>query len=1270
MKVKKRDGHLEDVSFDKVLNRLKNLIEEFNLTIDAGIVAQKVCGQIYDGVKTSELDEFAAELCIGLITDNSDYGILASTIIISNNHKNTSPSFSEAMSKLYNNKDINGKNSPIIDEKLYKIVGRYHKKINASMRYDRDYLLDYFGYKTLERAYLLKKNDEIIERPQHMWMRVAIGIHGKNIKKAIETYNYMSKKYFTHASPTLFNCGTPNNQLSSCFLLTSNDSIEGIFKSMTDCGKISKYAGGIGISVTNIRAKGSRIRGTNGKSDGLIPMLKVYNEIARYINQGGKRKGSFSIYLEPWHYDIEDFLDIRKNHGDENMRARDLFTAIWMCDLFMERVENNDKWSLMCPDECPGLTNTFAKEFKELYENYEKNGKFKKQIKARDLWFQILTSQIETGTPYILYKDSINKKNNQSNLGVIKSSNLCAEIVEYTDDKNVAVCNLASIAVNMFVNEKTKSFDFSKLKEISKIVCRNLNKIIDINFYPIPETKHSNLTNRPIGIGIQGLADTFLKLRLEFESKEAKEINQKISESIYYGALEASCELSKEKGPYKNYKGSPISEGKFQWELWGDTPSDLWNWEELRSKIKEYGVRNSLTTAYMPTASTSQILGNNECLSEDTYISNINGLNKKIKNFILMDNVFGFNDKTNNLELTECSNKLDKGVKNTLKITFYDGRKLICTEDHKLLTLDGWKEAKDLDINKDTILSSMIGINDNEDDENNIIYSKKIGEYNFNFDDIKNREKFLIFCRLIGFILADGCITKRNVVSLYLGCNIDVEMVKSDIHFLNGEYNVYENKRTFCLRIKGKLRLAIIDCLKYRGKRINGGYEIPNFLFEDNCPKSLIREFLGGHFGGDGVAPFLIYDKKSKIPHFGQIELIHAFKEKCQISKNNIVIFMEKIQNLLDKLDINSYIKFRKPSINNNSFKSKKYDIEITRLVIKNNLKFSEIIGFRYSIQKILRNDLGKIYWNYQEQIIEEKYKILNKILQLYEKNKNYSKSLDIINKKWVNKTISKFSFPNYDNLRYYRKNNKKITFIKHLNPEDLFNKMNCLHWFKDKYIIGKYDKNLKYFNLPILKIEQYQKEHVWDLSINKYHSFLANGLVVHNCFEPVTSNIYVRRTLAGEFVVVNKFLINDLVKLGLWNNEMKNRIIVNRGSIQNISEIPDNIKKLYKIVWEISQKSLIDLARSRAPYIDQTQSMNLFIANPNFKNLSSMHFYSWKQGLKTGIYYLRTRPKTTAQQFTINPNMKKNEKEKIELEQAKLLCSINNKEECQMCSA
>ena len=764
MKVEKRNGSTEDVSFDKVLKRIACLCKD--TIIEPVAIAQKVCNRIYDGVKTKELDEFTSSLCISMITEHPDYGKLASRIIISNNHKNTSPSFSETMTILYGNTDIHGINKPIISEKMFKTIMKHKNKLNHHIRYERDYLIDYFGFKTLERAYLAKIGKEVAERPQHMWMRVSLGIHGRNIKDALETYDLMSKKYFTHATPTLFNAGTPRPQMSSCYLLGTEDSIEGIFKTVSDCGKISKWAGGIGIHISNIRGGGSQIRGTNGYSNGIIPMLKVYNEVARYVDQGGgKRKGSIAVYIEPWHPDIEAFLEIKKNHGDENQRARDLFTALWIPDLFMKRVEEDSMWNLFCPDQCPGLCESIGDEFEELYHKYETEGKSRKEIRARDLWYAILSSQIETGTPYMLYKDACNKKSNQQNVGVIKSSNLCAEIIEYSDKDNYAVCNLASISLGIFV--ENGEYDFDKLYKIAKIATRNLNKIIDGNFYPTPETKKSNFSLRPIGLGVQGFADALFKMRLPFDSPEARQLNKNIFETIYYAAVETSCEISKKAGPYGKFIGSPASKGMLQFDLWGVEPSDRYDWAKLKEDVKEYGLRNSLLTALMPTASTSQILGNFEC-------------------------------------------------------------------------------------------------------------------------------------------------------------------------------------------------------------------------------------------------------------------------------------------------------------------------------------------------------------------------------------------------------------------------------------------------------------------------------------------------------FEAITSNIYVRRTIAGEFIVVNKYLVEDLIELGIWNSDLKNDIIRDGGSIQGIPNIPDDLKALYKTVWEISQKHIIDLAADRGAYIDQSQSMNLFMAEPSFDKLTSMHFYAWKKGLKTGQYYLRSKPKTTAQQFTVVQ---------------KKLCSIQNREECEMCS-
>jgi ribonucleotide reductase alpha subunit len=778
MRVLKRSGVYEDISFDKVLRRLRKLCEEGiplkNISPDE--IAQRVCSRIYDGVKTTELDELASQMCASLVTNSPEYGTLASRIVISNHHKNTLSVFSDTMNLLYNAKDVHGNNNGLISEELYDIINKYKEIINNTINYNRDYDIDYFGFKTLEKSYLLKINGILSERPQDMWMRVALGIHGYDIEDALESYELMSKRYFTHATPTLFNAGTPRPQLSSCYLLSMHDSVTGMYKTLGDCAQISKYAGGIGVHIHTIRAKGSHIRGTNGISSGIIPMLRVFNNTARHINQAGKRNGSIAIYLEPWHADIEAFLDLRKNNGSEEDRCRDLFTAMWIPDLFMERVQSNGDWSLMCPDICPGLSDAIGDDFKTLYEHYENNNKFIKKIKAQTIWIAIIKSQIETGTPYLCYKDSANKKSNQKNLGTIKSSNLCvapetkiltsegyktirdlvntsikvwngsewsettikktsdnsellrisfsngsvlectlyhkfhiqidynktitkdaieliigdklikwspptsieldkdckqdnhdyvnvkliertcrfdetycfnepkrhmgifngvitgncSEIIEYSNDDEYAVCNLASISLPAFIENGTNStsgnstsgstfkFNLEKLHKVSQLITKNLNKVIDKTFYPVPETSNSNLKHRPIGLGVQGLADCFAIMRFPFDSPEAAKLNRDIFETIYHGALTASVELSKKNGSYSSFNGSPASQGLLQFDLWGKQPEGNWDWDCLKKEIVKYGLRNSLLLAPMPTASTSQILGNTECFEPIT----------------------------------------------------------------------------------------------------------------------------------------------------------------------------------------------------------------------------------------------------------------------------------------------------------------------------------------------------------------------------------------------------------------------------------------------------------------------------------------------------------------------------------------------------------------------------------------------------------------------------------------------------------------------------
>ncbi|MBN9285270.1 MULTISPECIES: ribonucleoside-diphosphate reductase subunit alpha [unclassified Flavobacterium] len=625
MYVVKRDGRREPVMFDKITDRVRILCYGLNDLVDPVKVAMRVIEGLYDGVTTSELDNLAAETAASMTVSHPDYAQLAARIAVSNLHKNTKKSFSETMTDMYQyvNPRTN-QDSPLISDEVHEVIMANAERLDSTIIYNRDFNYDYFGFKTLERSYLLRINGQIVERPQHMLMRVSVGIHLNDIESAIETYELMSKKFFTHATPTLFNAGTPKPQMSSCFLLAmQDDSIDGIYDTLKQTAKISQSAGGIGLSIHNVRATGSYIRGTNGTSNGIVPMLRVFNDTARYVDQGGgKRKGSFAVYVEPWHADIFDFLDLRKNHGKEEMRARDLFYAMWMNDLFMKRVQEDASWTLMCPNECPGLYNVYGDEFDAMYIAYENAGKGRKTIKARELWEKILESQIETGTPYMLYKDAANRKSNQKNLGTIRSSNLCTEIMEYTSADEIAVCNLASISLPMFV--ENGAFNHELLFDVTKRVTRNLNKVIDRNYYPVQEAENSNMRHRPVGLGVQGLADAFILLRLPFTSDEAKKLNQEIFETMYFAAVTASMEMAKEEGPYSTFQGSPISQGEFQYNLWGLSDEELsgrWDWKSLRKEVMEHGVRNSLLMAPMPTASTSQILGNNEAF--EPYTSNI-----------------------------------------------------------------------------------------------------------------------------------------------------------------------------------------------------------------------------------------------------------------------------------------------------------------------------------------------------------------------------------------------------------------------------------------------------------------------------------------------------------------------------------------------------------------------------------------------------------------------------------------------------------------------
>ncbi|KAG1334762.1 putative Ribonucleoside-diphosphate reductase large subunit [Cocos nucifera] len=968
MYVLKRDGRQESVHFDKITARLKKL--SYGLSqehCDPVLVAQKVCAGVYKGVTTSQLDELAAETAAAMTTNHPDYASNAA-------------------------------------------------RLDSEIIYDRDFDYDYFGFKTLERSYLLKVFGKVVERPQHMLMRVAVGIHKDDIDSVLRTYHLMSQRWFTHASPTLFNAGTPRPQLSSCFLVCmKDDSIEGIYDTLKECAVISKSAGGIGVSVHNIRATGSYIRGTNGTSNGIVPMLRVFNDTARYVDQGGgKRKGAFAVYLEPWHADIFEFLDLRKNHGKEEHRARDLFYALWVPDLFMERVQSYGQWSLFCPNEAPGLADCWGEDFEKLYTRYERGGKAKKVVAAQNLWFEILKAQIETGTPYMLFKDTCNRKSNQQNLGTIKSSNLCTEIIEFTSPTETAVCNLASIALPRFVREKgvpleshpsklvgstgskNRYFDFDKLAEVTETVTTNLNKIIDVNYYPVETAKRSNLRHRPIGIGVQGLADTFILLGMPFDSPEAQQLNKDIFETIYYHALKASSEIAAKEGTYETYQGSPVSKGILQPDMWNVTPSDRWDWAVLREMISKHGVRNSLLIAPMPTASTSQILGNNECF--EPYTSNIYSRRVLSGEFVVVN-------------------------KHLL---------------HDLMEMGLWSLAL----------------------KNKIIYENgsilKIPEIP---DPLKAIYKTV------------WEIKQRTLVDMSIdrGCYIDQSQ----------SLNIHMDQ-----------------------------------------------------------------------PNFGKLTSLHFYAWSKGLKTGMY------------------YLRTR-----------------------------AAADAIKFTVDTSLINDKPV-------EDEDEEAKMAQGILQ-----------------------------PDMWNV----------------TPSDRWD------WAVLREMISKHGVRNSLLIAPMPTASTSQ--------------ILGNN----ECFEPYTSNIYSRRVLSGEFVVVNKHLLHDLMEMGLWSLALKNKIIYENGSILKIPEIPDPLKAIYKTVWEIKQRTLVDMSIDRGCYIDQSQSLNIHMDQPNFGKLTSLHFYAWSKGLKTGMYYLRTRAAADAIKFTVDTSLindKPVEDEDEEAKMAQVVCSLNNREECMACGS
>ncbi|KNC96410.1 ribonucleoside-diphosphate reductase large chain [Spizellomyces punctatus DAOM BR117] len=1311
MFVFKRDGRRERVAFDKITSRIMKLCYGLDMNfVDPAEVAQKVITGVYQGVTTVELDNLAAETAAYLTTKHPDYAILAARIAVSNLHKETKKQFSQVIEDLYNY--VNPKNqkpAPMVSEETYQAVMKNADRLNSAIIYDRDFNYNYFGFKTLERSYLLRITGKVAERPQHMLMRVAVGIHGEDVEAAIETYELLSEKYFTHASPTLFNAGTPRPQLSSCFLLTmKDDSIEGIYDTLKTCAMISKTAGGIGLNIHKIRALGSYIAGTNGQSNGIVPMLRVYNNTARYVDQGGnKRPGAFAIYLEPWHADVFEFLELKKNTGKEETRARELFYALWVPDLFMERVEKNGDWSLFCPSEAPGLEDVWGAKFVELYERYEAEGRARRTVKAQKLWYAILESQVETGTPFMLYKDACNGKSNQQNLGTIKCSNLCTEIVEYSSPDEVAVCNLASIALPSFVMKEDGNlfYNFEKLRQVTKVITRNLNKIIDINYYPVEEARRSNMRHRPIGLGVQGLADTFIKLRLPFDSDGARKLNRQIFETIYFAALEASCELAKEQGHYQTYPGSPVSKGILQPDMWNVQVSDMWDWEGLRARIAEHGVRNSLLVAPMPTASTSQILGNNECFAGDTPVTLANGTSLPIKDVRPGDEVVAYSPIVKGMVSATVTEHLPRAVKEVVRLTFEDGRILTCTPDHKFLLADGtWREASKIDICGTPVMLGLTGTLDLVgEDESDWTLDTCIGRLCM----ANNREKVLALARIVGLVRANGSVQSCKVTAV-LGHTLDRDGFLKDYRLLSGGTNVsYRVNARNCFEVvmTGPVASAIRELAGMTcGERCASVVSWPSFVLDASCPASVRREFLAGLFGGDGWDPVIVANC-DQTQMFSSIRLSQS---ACAMHRESLITAMEQLCELLSKAGVHGASIINVGNVQNKNgepYCCGELKHVCARIGFLPNASsqhiFMDKIGIRYSAHKAQRSSVVAAWSRYLSEVkrqhkavyteaspnkgaLSDTPKLAIENLKENEPEPNVHSSTLTISQLYDyhkrQRTILRASNSSTNPAQSVMDGIKQFKFSHVMSAEEFLEKLGAREWFANGEAAGKMHMNavdIEAMAVPTMKLQLVDRRAagqvpVFDINVKGLHNFLANGVVVHNCFEPYTSNIYTRRVLAGEFQIVNPHLLKDLTELNLWNDNMKNRIIADNGSIQRISSIPDELKTIYKTVWELSQKVIIDMAADRGAFIDQSQSLNIHLAEPNYGKLTSMHFYGWKKGLKTGMYYLRTRPAADAIKFTVDQQQLKSDEgsEKSEAENmAAVACSLDNRDACVMCS-
>jgi ribonucleoside-diphosphate reductase alpha subunit len=1257
-RVRKRNGNYEEISIAKIERRLKTMSR--GLHVDPISLSRQVLNSVHDGISVRELDILAAGFAHEKITDHPDYDVLAARLAVSNHHKETMAPFSEVMRALHAAGQIR--------DDFMALIEANSEKIDSAIDYDRDNLFTYFGFRTFEHSYSLtivetdavsgKEVNRCYERPQHMYMRTALELHMDDIEAAIETYNWMSCQYFIHATPTLMNAGKKKAQMSSCFLVAMDedqneehpDSIRGIYKTLSNIALISASSGGIGMHCSIVRAEGSPIQSAGRPSSGIIPMLQPFEATANYVDQGRKRKGAIAVYLEPHHADIENFIKIKDNNVESQewkesgkTRLRDLHIALWISDIFMQRVDEDGPWSLMCPFYSPDLVNLYGEAYTKRYQEYEQMGwpYVRKTIRARQLWTSIIDAQIHTGEPYMCYKDSVNRKTNHQNLGTIRSSNLCSEIMQYSDSTKTSTCNLASISLKIFVlvDETTGiiTYDHDTLAYVTKIVTRNLDRVIDQNHYPVQESKNSNMSERPMGIGVQGLADAYIAMRYPYDSPEAANLNREIFETIYYAALDASCELAEEYGaPYPSYAGSPVSQGRLQFDMWKEEGREVilsgrWDWNALRTRIAKHGVRNSLLVALMPTASTSQLLGNNECLTGDSLVSTADGLAIPIESIIDNTPVYGV-DSTG-LQPDYCMKLIDQGEKDVVELTFSDGRLIKCTPNHRfLLKTNVWKEASQIVIGQDEI---CIGVDP-------IIDISDFDTWSWCGKDWK-RPQALALARIIGFVHADGTVSSTPYgfeASAILGCAFDVQTLLRDIELLGETAHVSRQwNNTYRIRFHSNLTRIIEKAIGH-GKRVDKPFELPDFLFGSNTPLSVIREYLAGHFGGDGHRPHLAGSS------LRGVQLSHHIRDELA---DSLLGGLDHIKHLLHKLGVhgNHRIIIRKLNLSN-GFSTREDTTEI-RLALDANSSFSSCIGFRYCIDKSMKLSIASSYWRYVETSMRQRDNVVD-CAKDFMSNKNLSvaKALEAAREITFDEVdlapLSDYAYGSIDAIRYQRTQRRGKTGV---SPKEYVERFDA---WNQKYCVAQESIVAPTFHLTVINRREIGKAHVFDISVKNTHAFFANGIAVHNCFEPFTDNMYIRNVLSGSFKVVNRQMIMDLIECGLWSDQLKNKIISAGGSIQEIDEIPPTIRALYKTAYDIRQRVMLDQAADRGPFIDQSCSQNCHMAQPTLASVTSYHMYGWKKGLKTGLYYLRSKPAKEAVKVTVDPTLER------EVEKAKVV--------------